>query len=203
MPRPREFEETVALDEVVRRFWMKGYSATSLRELERATGLGVTSLYNAFGGKRALFRAALQRYLEECVRSCIREAESRQTPSDCIHSFVQGVIKSALDDPEHKGCLLINTAIEVAPHDPEIAARVEAALREVEEFFRRTLEAAVASGEAAADLSPADTARSFSALMFGLRVLARARPDRETMEGAARPLLAMLGKTSNCRRQSA
>lgn len=192
MARPREFEEAVALDEIVGRFWLKGYSATSVRELEAATGLGVTSLYNAFGGKRTLFLAALDRYLEERLRVRIREAELHPSPSERIPTFVQGVIEAALDDPDRKGCLLINTAVEVAPHDAKIAARVATALSEVEDFFRRALEAALASGEAPADLSPADIARSFSALMFGLRVLARARPDRATMEGAARPLLAML-----------
>lgn len=192
MARPRDFNEDEVLDAIVGRFWAHGYEATSVRELEEASGLGTASLYNAFGDKRALFRAALERYTEQRTRICLDKIEQIASPAGRIRTFVARVTEAALQDPDRLGCLVINTAIELGPHDPEIAAIVAAHLAEIEAFFRRNLEAAVAAGEAAADLSPADAARSFCTLMFGLRVLARARPDREMMEGAARPLLALL-----------
>lgn len=192
MARPREFDEAEVLGKIVRRFWWRGYAATSVRDLEAASGIGIASLYNAFGGKRALFVAALERYSEHQTRACLREIERIPSPAARIRTFVGRVIEAALDDPDRMGCLVINTAIELGPRDPEIAGLVDAHLREVEAFFRRSLEAAVTAGEADPDLVPQDAARSFSALMFGLRVLARTRPDRASMEGAARPLLAML-----------
>lgn len=181
------------LDDVVRHFWSRGFSATSVRDLEAATGIGIASLYNAFGSKRGLFLAALERYSEQKTRACLRDIESSiGSPAPRIRSFVGRIIEKALIDPDRMGCLVINTAIELGPHDPEIAAVIADHLGEVEAFFRRNLEAAIAAGEAAPGVSPEDAARSFSALMFGLRVLARTRPDRDLMEGAARPLLAML-----------
>lgn len=192
MPRPREFEEAAVLDQIIRQFWSRGYSATSVRDLEAAAGIGVASLYNAFGGKRAVFMAALQRYSEQKTRACIRDIEQIPSPAARIRAFVTRVTEAALGDPDRLGCLVINTAMELGPHDPEVAAIVADHLAEVEGFFRRSYGAAIAAGEADPNVSPEDAARSFSALMFGLRVLARSRPDRETMEGAARPLLALL-----------
>lgn len=192
MARPRAFDESATLDQVVRLFWARGYEATSVRDVEAATGVGMTSLYNAFGGKRELFRSALEHYSERRTRECLREIERLKSPADRIRTFVARVTEAALSDPDRMGCLMINTAIELGPHDPEIAAIVAGNLAEVEAFFRRSFEAAQELGEADQSISPADAARSFSALMFGLRVLARTRPDRETMEGAARPLLALL-----------
>ena len=192
LSRPREFEEAAVLDQIIRQFWSRGYNATSIRELEAAAGIGVASLYNAFGGKRALFLAALERYSEQETRACIRDIEQITSPAARIRTFVTRVTEAALRDPDRLGCLVINTAMELGPHDPEIAAIVAGHLAEVEDFFRRSFEAAIAAGEADPKVSPESAARSFSAMMFGLRVLARIRPDRETMEGAARPLLRLL-----------
>lgn len=192
MARPRQFDESAALEQVVRQFWARGYEATSVRDLEAATGIGMASLYNAFGGKRTLFRAALEHYSEQQTRACLRDIESIPSPAGRIRAFVTRVTDAALKDPDRMGCLMINTAIELGPHDPEIAAIVTSHLRKVEDFFHRNFEAAVAAGEASPDVSPEDAARSFSTLMFGLRVLARTCPDRRMMEGALRPLLALL-----------
>ena len=192
MARPRSFDESAAMDLVVRQFWARGFEATSVRDLEAATGLGVASLYNAFGSKRELFRIALVHYSEQRTRECLRQIERLPSPADRIRTFVARLIEAAAGDAERMGCLVINTAIELGPHDEEVAAIVAVHLDEVEAFFRRNFEAAQLSGEADASVSAADAARSFSTLMFGFRVLARIRPDRETMEGAVRPLLALL-----------
>lgn len=199
MGRPREFNETTALDQVVQQFWARGFEATSVRDLEAATGVGMTSLYNAFGAKRELLLCALEHYSEHRTRACLQEVECLNSPAKRIRTFVTRVTEAALCDPDRMGCLVINTAIELGPHDPEIAAIVAGYLGEVEAFFRRNFEAAQEAGEADLSISPTDAARSFSTLMFGLRVLARTRPDRKTMEGAARPLLALLNTNDRSR----
>ncbi|MEF2552279.1 TetR/AcrR family transcriptional regulator [Aurantimonas sp. A2-1-M11] len=192
MARPRAFDESAVLEQIVRLFWKRGYGATSVRDLEAATGIGMTSLYNAFGGKREIFRSALEHYSEHRTRRCLDDIEHLASPSDRIRTFVSRVTDAALGDPDRMGCLVINTAIELGPHDEEIAETVAGYLAEVEAFFRRNFEAAQRGEGADPDVTPEDAGRSFSALMFGLRVLARTRPDREMMEGAARPLLALL-----------
>lgn len=173
MARPRTFDEAAALDQVVRLFWMHGFEATSVRDIEAATGIGMTSLYNAFGGKRQLFRAALEHYSEQQTRRCLDEIESLGSPAKRIRTFVARVTEAAMGDPDRKGCLVINTAIELGPHDEEIAKIVVDYLAEVEAFFRRNFEAAQKAGETNPNVTPEDAGRSFSTLMFGLRVLAR------------------------------
>jgi len=63
MARPREFDETKALDQALTVFWSKGFDGASITDLTEATGLARASLYAAFGDKEGLFRAAVQRYL--------------------------------------------------------------------------------------------------------------------------------------------
>lgn len=180
------------MDLVVKQFWARGFTATSVRDLESATGIGMTSLYNAFGDKRTLFLAALEHYSQQRTRTCLQEIERLSSPADRIRTFVARLIDTTLSEPDRIGCLVINTAIELGPHDPEISTLVATYLDEVEAFFRRNFDAAQKAGEADATVSSADAGRSFSTIMFGIRVLARTRPDRETLEGAVRPLLALL-----------
>ena len=87
MPRPREFDETAALDAAIECFWRRGYEATSLRDLTAAMGLTAPSLYNAFGDKEELFALALERYLDRNTRGRLRRLEETLAPSRQSHDF--------------------------------------------------------------------------------------------------------------------
>ena len=192
MARPREFDESAALDAAVDCFWREGYEATSVRDLAARMGITGTSLYNAFGDKRSLFRQALQRYAERSTRERIARLESTLPPKEAVCAFLREIIERSLDDDDRRGCLLVNSALEVAPHDPELGAEVAARLAEIEAFFCRALTAAQADGSVPPGREPMDLARLLLGVTLGLRVLARSSPKRELLEGVARPALALL-----------
>ncbi len=192
MARPREFDETAALDAAIDCFWRDGYEATSVRDLAAAMGITGTSLYNAFGDKRSLFRQALQRYAQRSTRERIARLESTMPPKQAVCAFLGEIVERSLDDRDRRGCLLVNSALEVAPHDPELGAEVAARLGEIEAFFRRSVTAAQADGSVPPDRDPADLARLLLGVTLGVRVLARSKPQRELLEGTVRPALALL-----------
>ena len=68
MARPREFDEAAVLDAAIQQFWLRGYEATSVRDLADEMGIAGASLYNAFGSKRMLFERSLNRYLDQTFR---------------------------------------------------------------------------------------------------------------------------------------
>ncbi len=192
MARPREFDEAVALDAAMDCFWREGYEATSVRDLAARMGITGTSLYNAFGDKRSLFRQALQRYAERSTRERIARLESTLPPKQAVRAFLGEIVERSLDDLDRRGCLLVNSALEIAPHDAELGAEIAARLGEIEAFFRRTVTAAQADGSIPPDRDPADLARLLLGVTLGVRVLARSNPQRELLEGTARPALALL-----------
>ncbi len=192
MARPREFDEATALDAAMACFWRGGYEATSMRELTKSMGISGPSLYNAFGDKRAIFTAALERYLDQSPRARIKRLEASRPPKDAIRQFIEEIIERSLSDPERRGCLLINSALEVAPHDRELGALIADCLAEIEAFFRRSIKAAQKQGAVRSDLVAKDVARLLLGVLLGIRVLARTRPDRALLEGVARPALALL-----------
>jgi TetR/AcrR family transcriptional regulator, transcriptional repressor for nem operon len=191
MARPREFDETTALDAATDCFWRDGYEATSVRELAARMGITGASLYNAFGDKRLLFREVLQRYAERSMRERIARLDSTRPPKQAVRAFIGEIVEHSVDG-DRRGCLLVNTALDTAPHDPELGAEVAARLGEIEAFFRRAITAAQADGSVPLDRDPADLARLLLGVTLGLRVLARSMPERELLEGVARPALALL-----------
>jgi TetR/AcrR family transcriptional regulator, transcriptional repressor for nem operon len=192
MARPREFDEHAVLNAAMNRFWEHGYQATSMRDLAVETGLTSPSLYNAFGDKRALFRQVLERYAQHSSRARIARLEASMPPKDAIKAFITEIVEHSLSDKDRRGCLLVNSALEIGPHDPEIGAEVARRLGEVEAFFRRCVVSAQKEGTVPADRDAKDLARVLLAVLLGIRVVARARPQRKLLEGMARPVLAML-----------
>ena len=192
MARPRTFDEDEVLDSAIECFWSRGLEATSVRDLAEHMGLHGPSLYNAFGDKRTLFARALQRYATRNMRERIARLERRHQPKAAVCAFLHEVIERSVADPHRRGCLLVNSALEVAPHDKELRAHIAAYLEEIAAFFRRSIHAAQAAGEVPTRLDGDDTAKLLLGVLLGIRVLARTNPDRALLEGVARPALALL-----------
>jgi TetR/AcrR family transcriptional repressor of nem operon len=191
MARPRQFDEIEVLDAAVQCFWAHGYEATSVRDLIDKSGIAGASLYNAFGDKRTLYKKALDRYVQGSVAERIERC-GELSPRRAISAFFAEIVERSLADPEHKGCMLVNAAFDVCPRDGELQVIVASLLARIEGFFERCIEAGRLSGEIGSERSPEDVAGHLLAVLVGLRVLARVRPERALLEGAVRSALATL-----------
>ena len=192
MARPREFNEVAALEAAVNCFWQHGYEATSMRDLTASMGLTAPSLYNAFGDKQALFARALERYLDCTTRDRLHRYETSLPPKRAIRQFFTEIIDHSINDRERKGCFLVNSALEVAPHQSKLRAVIAEQFSEIEAFFKRCIRAAQADGSAPSGVDANDTARLLLGVLLGIRVLARSTPNRSLLEGVLRPALALL-----------
>ena len=192
MARPREFDEATALESAIECFWRRGYEATSVRDLAEKMGISAPSLYNAYGDKHALFVQALERYLDQSTRARIKRLEDSLPPKQAIRHFIEEIIERSVNDRERRGCFLINSALEVAPHDKELGALIADRLAEIEAFFYRSIKAAQANGTVPRNRVAKDLARLLLGVLLGIRVLARSRPERALLEGVARPALTLL-----------
>jgi TetR/AcrR family transcriptional repressor of nem operon len=191
MARPREFDENEVLDAAGQCFWARGYEGTSLRGLIESTGLTGASLYNAFGDKRALYQKTLDRYVEGSIADRIRRCQDLP-PRQAIGAFFEDIITRSLNDAQRKGCMLVNAALEVAPHDPGFQKLVAQVLVRLEQFFRRTLAAGQADGTITTSQSAEDLAHHLLGVLIAIRVLVRVRPEKALLKGIVRPALALL-----------
>ena len=192
MARPREFDETTALEAAMNCFWAQGFEQTSVRDLAERMGITGASLYNAFGDKRALYRQVFVYYLAQTVRDRVARLEKLR-PLAAIRTFFDEIIERSVDDEQRRGCMLVNAAVELAPYDPQFQHLVAEEMIYIEAFFRRCVEVGQKDGSIA-DTHPADElAKLLLSVLLGIRVLARTRPQREVLEGAANAVLGLLG----------
>ena len=191
MARPREFDEQVVLGAAVQCFWNRGYDATSVRDLVESTGIASASLYNAFGDKRALYERALDHYVEVSISDRIRRCKEL-APREAITSFFDEILKRSLGDPQHKGCMLVNAALDVAPHDPEFQKIVAGVLNRIEAFFLGCVKDGQTDGTITRSIPAETLAHHLLGVLMGVRVLARVRPERALLEGIVSTALALL-----------
>jgi TetR/AcrR family transcriptional regulator, transcriptional repressor for nem operon len=191
MARPREFDDEAVLDAAIQCFWSRGYEATSVKDLIDKTGITAASLYNAFGDKRTLFRTALEQYVEGGIGERMRRCETRP-PREAIGAFFEEILSRSLSDRERKGCMLVNSALEMAPHDAEFRKIIASVLDRIERFFLNCIKAGQADGTITRSISGEHLACHLLGVLMGVRVLARVRPERALLEGAVAPALAML-----------
>jgi len=163
--RPREFDEDTVLEAAMGAFWDKGYEATSLADLCGCTGLHKGSLYQSFGDKHELFMRALHHYSDKEFREVMAVAFDSDSPLQNLRAVVHKVCESAMDC---KGCLVINSMVELSPHDDQVKATVnsfaEKRLRVMAEMIGKARDA----GEIRNDLDPERLAKQMMVTMAGV-----------------------------------
>lgn len=180
MARLLEFDKNAALTAAMHAFRRLGYAGVSIKTLEAETGLSSGSIYNSFGGKDAVFQRVLHHYNETVVAKRIRVHLDGADP-------VQGLValfQSLLEEPDGGafGCLLTNSAIELAGSDTVANAEVRLG-------FDRLLEAFTTALMTLPGACP-DTAKTMSLRLLsyyqGLLVLIRHGYDKPALRDTIR-----------------
>jgi TetR/AcrR family transcriptional repressor of nem operon len=182
MPRPREFDTDTVLNQAMLRFWERGYRATSVEDLVKATGVNPGSLYGAFpGGKHTLFMKSLERYSLLVVPRQLGKLDEPDASVAEIRAYFDGLVDDLTSPAGRQGCMLVNSAIENAAEDDEIAAVVRGHFARIEGCVARALDTAVRQGDVRATLDPVGAAKSLIASALGLMVVGKANPDRAVL----------------------
>ena len=182
MGRPKEFDEHEALMKAMRLFWVHGYKATSIQDLVDGMGIGRGSLYGTFGGKRSLFMRALRHYDEERA-TYFTDLSTSKPPRQALLNAFESVADAVLGHGSRDGCFLVNTALELSPHDAEIGSVVSDGFADAESFFRNMIERGQASKEISGTVDATSTAHTLHTLLLGMLVLARSRPEPMLLQG--------------------
>ncbi|WP_439382804.1 TetR/AcrR family transcriptional regulator [Amycolatopsis lexingtonensis] len=146
MGRPRTFDDEEVVDRAMQAFWTHGYADTSPAMLAEATGVAKGSLYNAFGSKRELFDRALARYARMGAEVVGEQLSGPGPTREALRSYLHGLVDADLA-ADRRGCLAVNSAIELARQDPEIAR----AVRRSQERTREAIAARIDRGRLGRD----------------------------------------------------
>lgn len=192
MARPREFDPNAALERAMQAFWAKGFEATSLDDLCDATGLGRSSLYAAFGDKQTLYLTSLARYENAAVARINAALAGSASPRAGIAKFIERVIDDIVAGPGRRGCFIGNCAAELARQDPLVAKRVRQSIERVQSTFRDALLQAKGAGEIDKNADVDALAAFIMSGIQGLRLVGKAKPEREHLNRIAQVMLRCL-----------
>lgn len=169
MARPREFDIDEALDAAMDAFWVRGYEATSLADLMAAMGLQKGSIYKAFGDKHALFLSALRRYLDKMYEAHRQTLANATTPRAALQAWLDRLIEAApAEGGSCRGCLAVNTLIELGPHDEAARAMLEAHFDRLRQLLMEQIRRGQELGEVRRDVDADAFAQFLMTVVAGL-----------------------------------
>lgn len=191
MPRAKEFDEAEVLDQALELFRARGFNHTSFADLVEELGVSRQSLYDTYGDKQTLYQTALKHYLERGLDGMRRKLDDPAPIREVMSGLFDGIVSASCANGS-PGCLMVNSMVELSPHDAATRALAQRHAREIEGLFASRLGAAQRKGEIARAKDPIALARFFYHTLLGLAVSSRALGDKESMTQTVRLALQVL-----------
>ncbi len=167
-------------------FWAKGYEATSMADLCCCTGLHKGSLYQAFGDKHTLFMNALKHYSDSEYRETAAVLEGLTSPLEIIRTLVNKICDDAGGE---KGCMMINSIVELAPHDPAVKKALQSFAGQRMTAVTEMIAKAQAAGEISVTTEPYKLARQLMMTMAGGAAMVKGLISQEEVKEAMNDLI--------------
>ncbi len=152
-------------------FWAKGYSATSMADLEAHLNLGRVSLYGAFGDKKHLFLKCLEKYRRDVTAPLLQKLDAKNGLTG-IRDFFDAVLTSP-PDIRRRGCLIVNTMVASDEPDEDINVVIRDHVRHVEQRFLRAIRTGQDARVIGRHIKPRGSARMLVTVAHGAFALHR------------------------------
>ena len=192
MGRSREFDENVVLQKAMKLFWEQGYEKTSMNDLVEHMGIHRRSLYDTFGDKHTLFLKTIDCYeelIEEKIQAVILHAETAKQAIQFIFDFtIEGY------EDKQWGCLIVNSATEMALRDKEVEEKTKEAFMQTEHLLADLVRKGQQTGEFSCDYDAEVLAEILQNTLLGIRVLLRTSASKEKMHRIADFFVNLLNK---------
>lgn len=190
MARKREFDETEAIKQAMELFWVQGYEKTSMEELVNSMGVHRNSIYNTFGNKHTLFIKVLEYYKTTIGQQLLQSIENENTAMGKIKALFDYAWSNNLE--QAKGCLIVNTGVELSPHDKAIAEIVQSSFFETEKAIYHLVQMGQERGEFSSTLELGATTQFIHNALIGIRVQLKTTDDKEKLKAIRDMTLSVL-----------
>ena len=134
-----QFDRNDVLDKAIDLFWQHGFSASSMQQVGKATGLKPGSIYLAFENKEGLFREALERYGEKALARVKETLEGAPGIGEGICQILESNIEQSCHN-DYCSCFLVKTQLELAAEGNDLHQLAADKLTKIEALFRNSLE---------------------------------------------------------------
>lgn len=190
MARPTKFDRDTVLQAAIESFRDSGYCATRMPDLLQATQLQPGSLYAAFESKQGLLEASLQRYAEQSCAAIQATMDASASPLLGVKQMLINVVEESISD--NKGCLLVNTLLELSSSDTRLRQLILSYFAEIEALILRALQQAQSLHELAPDKDPVALSKYIVVNLWGFKVMAKTDHCDASMRDTLKILLESL-----------
>lgn len=173
-------------------FWSRGYTGTSVSDLLEATDLSRSSLYQTFSSKEALFRDCIRRYCDTTVQQLQSDLDHASSGRAFIEQTFLNVARRADDPQMRRGCLAMNTAMELGDQHSGISKEVHTGLLRFADVFAAAVQQAQAEGDITGSKSAGELGRYLVSSMCGLRMFIKSGMRPEEVERIVRIIIQSL-----------
>lgn len=192
MGRPKKFDPEAAVGQAAATFRAHGYTDTSPQALADGMNIGKGSLYNTFGSKYALFLTSLEHYCVVSLDELKQVMEGSGPIRDRVRCLLMSFVDADLADPERRGCLAVNTTLELRGEESAVAEVLDRSYRATESVLRTAFVEAQAAGQLVSGRDPTALAGLVQSTMIGLRVLVKTTDDRARLESVVEAVVASI-----------
>ena len=156
-------------------FWSRGYEATSLGDVVRASKVNPGSLYYFFRTKESLLLAVLDWYTTALYPVLIEPLlQPPADPIERVFALLGGYRRGLEESRCMRGCPIGNLALEVGDSQPRARSRIARNFAGWREWVQKFLDEAVTAGDLPSGTDTASLASFVLASMEGAVMQARA-----------------------------
>ncbi len=193
----KQFDRDEVLERATQLFWERGYEATGMTQLLEHVGIGRQSLYDTFGGKRALFLECLSQYFRDRMGPIMAQLRGPGSPLDNMRQVFKMFEKMA-QESRFCGCMVGNTAAERGHNDPEVAEILAGCYRAMEDAFADALTRAQELGEISSKQDARGVAQVLVNTIQGVALLSKVHKDRDLARNVIRTSFSLVERALVC-----
>jgi len=176
----KQFDKQETLEKAMKVFWERGYEATSIQDLVSGMGINRASLYQTYGNKHDLYMACLIRYIDNSVQQLEQLLDLPGSAMGNLQKTFKSFIEHSLVS-DSQGCFINNTAVELGPHDQQLAGILRDSWQQFESIFLRLVQRAKKNNELGPDSNEEQLARLLNTSLQGLMVKTKANTAKEQL----------------------
>lgn len=189
MGRDMKFDRAAAVEHAMQEFWTHGYSNVSVKALCEQLGITRSSFYHSFGSLDALFEESMDLYLSNSPGKALgnankkakntKEKGAKENRSESLSQveklrlMFKILCKFRAKDKEHRGCLVINSLVDLNNMHEEVQALVLERLEQGIKSFEATLKQAIKAGELSKGYDVKTAAMALQTLATGINTISK------------------------------
>ncbi len=184
------------IDRSIPIFNTKGYHATSLSDITKATGITKGAIYGNFKNKDEVASSAFDKASNLVMQQLGSRIQAQNTCPHKLKAIVDYYSEYILNPPIEGGCPILNTSVEADDNHDKLRMKVVSKITMIKSDLSKVVYRGIREGQIKSDTNVEQFVSFFYASINGAILLARAEGNHRSFEQTKEILIEMIDKIS-------